>query len=325
MTETAQSTPWPRIVAIGFALAAAVAVILLAFSWPNVTAAAKDLPVAIVGPSAQVQQLENAIEKQSPGAIKFRTADSRDDAITLIKSRTVYGAIVLAQKPEVLTATAASPVVSQLLSAAAAQLQGEVTDVVPLASTDPRGAGLASAAFPLVIGGLLGGIATSLIIVGVWRRLAALLVYGVVGGFGLTGILQAWFGALQGGYLVNTIAVGLTLLAVSATVVGLVSILGRPGIGVSAVIFILIANPISAAAIPLEFLVAPWGAVGQWFPPGAAATLLRDLSYFPAANLAFAWLVLTGWAVAGLLLAAVGHARVSPRARARTEALAPQN
>jgi hypothetical protein len=322
VTETAPSTPWPRIVAIGFTLAAAVAVILLAFSWPNVTAAAKDLPVAIVGPSAQVQQLENAIEKQSPDAIKFRTADTRDDAITLIKSRTVYGAIILAQKPEVLTATAASPVVSQLLAAAAAQLQGEVTDVVPLASTDPRGAGLASAAFPLVIGGLLGGIVISLVVVGVWRRLAALLVYAIVGGFGLTGILQGWFGALQGGYLVNTIAVGLTLLAVSATVVGLVSILGRAGIGVSALTFILIANPISAAAIPLEFLVTPWGAVGQWFPPGAGVTLLRDLSYFPTANVAFPWLVLGTWAVVGLLLGAVGHARV--RSRARAEVLAPQ-
>jgi hypothetical protein len=323
VTETPPSTAWPRIVAIGFALAAAVAVILLAFSWPNVTAAAKDLPVALVGPSAQIQQLENAIEKQSPGAIKFRTADNRDDAITLIKSRTVYGAIVLAQKPEILTATAASPVVSQLLASAAGQLQGELTDIVPLASSDPRGAGLASAAFPLVIGGLLGGIATSLIIVGIWRRLAALLVYAVVGGFGLTGILQGWFGALQGGYVLNAIAVGLTLLAVSATVVGLVSILGRAGIGASALIFILIANPISAAAIPLEFLVTPWGAVGQWFPPGAGVTLLRDLSYFPAANMAFPWLVLGTWAVVGLLLGAVGHARVSSRARA--EVLAPQN
>jgi hypothetical protein len=72
--------------------------------------------------------------------------------------------------------------------------------------------------------------------------------------------------------------------------------------------------------MPPEFLPTPWGAVGQWFPPGAGATLLRDLSYFPAADLAFCWLVLAAWAVGGLLLAALGHFRGAP---ARPAAPAP--
>ena len=71
------------------------------------------------------------------------------------------------------------------------------------------------------------------------------------------------------------------------------------------------ANPISAAAIPVEFLPEPWGAIGQWFPPGAAATLLRDLSYFPAADTTFPWLVLAGWAAGGILLSLLGHFRTA--------------
>lgn len=71
----------------------------------------------------------------------------------------------------------------------------------------------------------------------------------------------------------------------------------------------LVANPISAAAVPVEFLLSPWGAVGQWFPPGAAATLLRELSYFPGADTTFPWLVLCGWAALGVLLSLVGHFR----------------
>ena len=51
--------------------------------------------------------------------------------------------------------------------------------------------------------------------------------------------------------------------------------------------FILFAVPLASAATPVEFLLEPWGAVGQWFPPGAGATLLRELSYFPAADTAF--------------------------------------
>ena len=66
---------------------------------------------------------------------------------------------------------------------------------------------------------------------------------------------------------------------------------------------------IAVLAQPVEFLTAPWGAIGQWFPPGAAATLLRELSYFPRADTLFPWLVLAGWAVLGLLLSTLGHYR----------------
>jgi len=45
--------------------------------------------------------------------------------------------------------------------------------------------------------------------------------------------------------------------------------------------------------------------------PGAAATLIRELSYFPAADMLFPWLVLTAWAVGGILLSLVGHFRES--------------
>jgi len=83
---------------------------------------------------------------------------------------------------------------------------------------------------------------------------------------------------------------------------------------------LLFANPISAAAIPKEFIAEPWGEVGQWFPPGAAATLVRDLSYFPAADTTFPWLVLGAWAVGGLLLSVVGHFRTAGGAEPNAEA-----
>ena len=167
-----------------------------------------------------------------------------------------------------------------------------------------------------MIGGLLGGILTSLALRGRARRIVALVVYAAVGGAALTGILQGWFGILQGSYLVNASAVGLTLLAVGATVLGFASVIGRPGLALGAVTFILFAVPLASAATPVEFLPEPWGAVGQWFPPGAGATLLRDLSYFPGADASFPWLVLAVWAVAGLLLALVGRALdASPASR----------
>ena len=87
------------------------------------------------------------------------------------------------------------------------------------------------------------------------------------------------------------------------------ALLGRVGIAVGAVITVLIGNPLSSAAQPLQFVAAPWGAIGQWFVPGASVTLLRDLSYFPSADAAFPWLVLLGWAAVGVIAMLVGHFR----------------
>ncbi|MCU1439226.1 MAG: hypothetical protein JWP85_223 [Rhodoglobus sp.] len=324
----APRTPWARLFVVGVVLAAVVSTIVIAFLWPTITATVKDLPIALAGESAQVSQLESALDERSPGTFDFTTVDDRDAAVELIETREVYGAIVLGTEPEVLTASAGSPVVAQLLGTLAPALQAQlnaalaaqgielpaplevaVTDVVPLASTDARGTALAASSFPLVLGGMLGGIAISVGIVGVWRRVTALVAYAVVGGLALAGIMQGWFGALQGNYLVNASAISLALLAIGGVIVGFVSIFGRPGIAIGPIVFLLIANPIASAAQPLEFLAQPWGLVGQWFPPGAAATLLRDLSYFPRADALFPWLVLAAWAAGGLLLALVGHFR----------------
>ncbi|QJW38071.1 ABC transporter permease [Cellulosimicrobium protaetiae] len=327
MSSAAPHTHWPRVVTTAVGLVAVVAVVVLAFLWPSVTAEPKDLPVAAVADPAVVAQVQAGLDQNAEGAVTLVPVADRDAAVDLVESRDAYGALVLGQQPEVLTASAASPAVAQLLTGlqpalqaqvdAAATAQGApaeavpsvtVTDVVPLSPDDPNGSILAASSFPLLLGGMVGGIAISLAVVGVWRRVAALGVYSVVGGLTIAGILHA-LGGLHGGYLTDSLAVGLALLAIGGTIVGAVAVLGRPGIAVGPVLFMLVANPISAAAVPVEFLLSPWGAVGQWFPPGAAATLLRDLSYFPGADATFPWLVLAGWAALGLLLALVGHFR----------------
>lgn len=322
-------TPAPRIVAMSFALAAVLAVIVLAFSWPSVTAEPRDLPVAITGPGPAVAQVTGTIAQAQPGVVSFVEVESRDAAIEAIRTREVYGAIALGPQPEVLTASAASPVATQLMNALAGQLQRgltasggapaeavTVTDVVALSTDDPRGTRFTSALFPLLIGGMIGGIGISLAVVGARRRVLAVTLYAVVGGIVLAAILQSWFGSLQGNWWVNAAAIALSIAAIAAPIAGLATLIGRPGIALGPVLFMLIANPISGAALPPEFLPWAWGAIGQWFPPGASASLLRTLSYFPDASTAFGWLVLAGWAAAGLLLCVVGHARTSRTATA---------
>lgn len=330
--SSAPHTPWGRVIGVGIALAAVVALIVLAFSWPGVTSEPKNLPLAVAGPDAQVTAIAAALDERSEGLFDVTVVDDRDAAVAAIERRDAYGAIVLGAEPEVLTASAGSALVAQQLSAFATALQGQlqaaaaaqvpegvtpptvtvtVTDVVPLAAADPRGSGLVSAAFPVVIGGMLGGILVSVALIGVVRRLVALGVYVVVAGLTVAGIMQGWFGVLQGDYLLNAAVIAAGLLAIGAPIVGFAALIGRPGIALGPVLFLLIANPISSAAQPVEFLPEPWGAVGQWFPPGAGATLLRDASYFPAADTTFPWLVLACWAAGGILLALVGHFRTT--------------
>ncbi|WP_431277783.1 ABC transporter permease [Leifsonia poae] len=335
-------TPWPRAIVLALGAAAAVIVVLLAFLWPTITSSVKDIPLAVAGSSEQVAQVEKALDSKSDGAFAVTAVTTRADAVDLINTRDVYGAIVLGgstQAPEVLTASANGAAVSQIFGQVAAQLQAQanaqaaaavqqgvaagklpagttppvitvkVTDVVPLASTDARGLGLTAASFPLVLGGMLGGILISLLVAGVWRRLVGVTVYGLVTGFAVVGVMQGWFGVLQGNFWINGLAVSLSMFATAAFIVGMNALIGRNGIAVGAIATMLIGNPLSSTAQPLQFTVAPWGAIGQWFVPGASGTLIRDLSYFPDANTLFPWLVLTGWALAGVIAMFAGHFR----------------
>ncbi|MGI9822553.1 hypothetical protein [Agromyces sp. Marseille-Q5079] len=336
-------TPLLRVTAIALALVALVGVIVLAFSWPTVTADPKDLPVALAGPAEAVEAASEAIDEKADGAIALETVDDRAAAVEAIEQRDVYGAVILGPEPEVLIASGGSTVVAQMLTGVAASLQEGlnaqmqaaaaaagapapatvevvVTDLVPLAESDPRGTGIATSIFPLVLGGMIGGIAISFLVIGALRRVFAVVVYGVAGGLVLSAVLGGWFGSLQGGYWADAAAIGLALTAIAAPITGFVALIGRAGIAFGPLVMLLFANPLSSANAPKEFLVAPWGEVGQWFPPGAAATLLRDLSYFPEADASFPWLVLGAWTVGGLLLSIIGHFRTAGGAEPDAEA-----
>ena len=298
-----KSTPWPRAVAVALAGSAILAVVVLAFLWPSVTSKPAHVPVAVVGNSA-------AVSSQLSETFDISSAPDRATAVERIQSREVYGAIVLGQTPEVLTASANGTVVSQMFTGVASGMGATATDIVPLASTDARGAGLSAMGFPLVIGGIIGGVLVSMTIKGTWRRLLATAVYGVGAGIVVVLITQSWFGILQGALVPNMTVSAMAVLTVTTLIVGLTSIIGPAGIGVSAVLMMFIGNQISGATQPWQFLPEPWGAVGQFFPQGAGATLLRDLSYFPDASTTQAWLVLAAWIAAGAVFMVVGHKRV---------------
>lgn len=347
-TITPPHTRWGLTLATAVGAATLVAVVLLAFLWPTVTSSVHNLPVVVTGNGPATATLATQLEKS--GAFTIDSAADRAAAVNAVETRNSYGAFVVADDGsgiEVVTASAASPVVVQIMNQAATTISQalaqqaagaqaaavqaaltagdlqavaaavnpvpapkvSLTDVAPLNKQDPRGTGLALLGLPLAMGGMIGGVLISLVVTGFRRRLAAAGVYGVAGGLGLVGILQGWLGILSGPYLLNALAMGLGLFAIAITIVGLESLLGKPGIPVGAVLTMFIGNPISSLTSPKEFLPGPWGEIGQWFVPGATGTLLRDLSYFPDAAMGSHWLVLLAWSAAGITLAILGRHR----------------
>lgn len=333
-----------RAVATVAGLVGALTLLVLAFLWPAATAQPRGVRVAVAGPSAAVTAIDHALATHQPGAFDLVPVPDRAAAVTAIESRDVVGGLVLGTAPEVLAASAGGAQLSQAMTALAAQveqgLQAQadaaaanagrpatrvtvtVTDLVPPPPDDPRGTGFMVGMFPLVIGGILGGAGLWWAVRGPWRRAAATLGYAVVAGLALTAVLRSWFGTIEGSWWAQATAIALMLAAIAAPVAGLAGRLGWPGVPAGAVLMLLVGNPLSGVMIPEQFLPAPWGAVGQWLPPGAGASLLRDLSWFPAADATRPWLVLGAWALAGLALGLTRRGRLATGQDARRATLA---
>ena len=196
----------------------------------------------------------------------------------------------------------------------------KTTAVVPLSDSDTSGSGIAISAFPLVIGGILGGSFSALRVNGTWRRFATATLYAVIGGALTALILNVWFGLIPGDFATLWAAFGTTYLATASFIVG-VSALSSPlaGLGLGAVVTMFIGNPISGASMPSVFLPGAWGQIGQMMVPGASSTLLRSIAYFPEAATSGQWLVLGSWIAFGLLTGAIGWA-AKERRTAKVEA-----
>lgn len=315
-THATTHESWRPVFGLAVGLALVVSAMLVAFGLPALHTAPRDLPIAVVAPPAVAEQLTAGLERAQPGAFDVTVAESQDAALQLIRDREVYGAfVVTADGLTVDVASAASPTVATLLTqvgTAAATQQGvtaTVTDVVPTSVDDPRGIGLSAGALPIALGGFMAGVATTLLVRGTGRRLAAMGTFAVVAGVAMAAILEFWFGTLSGNFAATAAAAVLGILATGLTVLGLESLLGKVGIAVGALLVVFLGNPLSGLTSAPEMLPQPWGAIGQLLPPGATGTLLRNVAFFDGAATTQPILVLLGWAALGAVLLVISGLR----------------
>lgn len=294
------------------ALAAVIGLVLLAFGLPAVKAAPRDVPIGVAGPAAATSQVIAALEHREPGAFAVTSFATEAELANAIRDREVYGGISVGpQGTGVLTASAASPVVAQALTAIGAGLAAQqsatatTTDVVALPADDPRGAGLGAGMLPLVIGAILPAAALGQLARRRWVQLGGALVYSVVAGATFAAVLHYALGTLAGSYWAEATVIAATIGAGTVALLGLQWVAGRVGLALGSLVLVLLGNPLSGAMSAPEFLASPWREIGQGMPPGAGSQLLRSVAFFDGAGATTGWWVLGAWAVGGLVLMAL--------------------
>ncbi|MEU0058374.1 ABC transporter permease [Streptomyces sp. NPDC006334] len=316
--------PARRVIAVVVLVPLLAALALWAFAWPAARTAPRDLPLGVAGPAAAVTQMEKELAAHK-GAFEIHRYADEAAARAAVEDRTVYGAVVATPRgPELLTASAASPVVAQLLQQAVTRqaathgAEARVVDVVAAPAKDPRGAALGASVLPLALSGIAAGAAVTVLGLRGVRAATALVGAAALVGLAGAGIAHSWLGVLAGDWWAEAGTLALSTLAVSAAVAGCAALLGPAGIGLVALTVMFIGNAFSGAASAPQMLPEPAGEIGRWLPPGAGTTMLRSVSFFDGAAATGPALTLTWWAALG-----IGAVLVGDPLRNRTEHRTP--
>jgi len=296
---------------------------VMAFAWPAARTEPRDLPVGVVGTGAATERVVQGLDHGRPGEFDLHLYADDAAARTAIEHRDVYGAFEVSPGDfTVLTATAASPAVAQLLTTVgqltARQVQTPsftTIDVVASSPEDPRSATFTSMMSPLVLGGEILAVIVA-VLIGFRPALRQLLALGIVSaatGFGVFLVVQTYLGALPGDHLATWAALALTLFALSVTTAGLATLIGPSGVAVGAALMVFVGNPFSGITSAPELLPKAVARLGQLMPPGAGSNLLRSTAYFDGNGAAIHVVVLVAWSVFGIVAVIEGHRRAGRR------------
>ena len=325
-TETGTERPVRRLLTVLVGVPALLIIMLLCFLTPSLNSGAKDLPLAVAGPPQATNRITSALEARAPGSFETTTYEQPDQARQAVKDRKAVGAIAVgANGVTVMTASGAGTPYVQLLKGIGAGLEAtgqHVTyeDLAPMTNEDPTGVTITSLALPLAFGGNVSAVLLiTLLRKSPWLRMLGATLMSLASGLAITALLQFGFHTIDGGFWMTTGALTLGIAAISLTVIGAKDLLGYAGLGLGGFLILFISNPLSGIATGPQWLPAPWGEIGQLMPIGAAGTAMRSAVFFNGAGAGQAVIVLTCWALAGLVMSALGERLTARRERTAAE------
>jgi hypothetical protein len=312
----------PLFLAVGMSLA-----YLGAFHQPT----PHNLPVAVVGSSAETQVFAQTLADKDPDGLSVRTVATDAEARHLVADRTLTAAYEpTATSATLLVSTAASGTSANVAQkiflpvAYAQKLPFTVVDVVPTAAHDSTGQGL----FFLLVGLSVGSYATAAAVaafaarLGIrWSLVVSAVISAVVAGIALT--VAGPIYQVVDGHVWSTWLLGwLYSLAIVLIGVGLHPVLRHWTTAALTMLFVML-NFTSSGGIFAVHLMPPFFAALNGFWNGAAwLDAAQTLQYFPGRAVGFDVLRLAIWAAVGLALTLLTHLLSRRRVRLANERVA---
>jgi hypothetical protein len=271
----------------------------------------RSVPVGLAGSPAQASAVRSALSHQAPGAFVIRRYPTETAAVNAIITRNVDAALVPGphvQRLVVATAVseAETDAIIKVFGAGAARTGAHlaVQNIRPLHPGDPQGLSQTFFITALMVPSLIfGNLMVSQLSPNLdthWQ-LAVIAVYAAIVSAVATTAADAGIGALTGAPW-GMFGVG-TLLAFAAAMVGAAA--SRWARGLVFPVFVLLFVPVGISSSGTTIgprMITQWYAdLGQALPPGATLPAVRNITYFGGNAIIFPLLVLSAWALAGII------------------------
>lgn len=279
-----------------------VSVFLAAFHAPR----PHDLPVAVVGTTQRLGQIDEGLERGLPGGFEVKRYPDENAARHALQDRKVYAAYVTdsGRSAELLYAGANGPSVTSTVTGAftgVAKASGDrltVQDVVPASAGDTRGMSVFYAGFGVVLAGFLFGLMTyqmaprleyrwRLVSLAAFSVLAGVIVAAMAGSLG--------FSALPGSFLGVAGVIALMAAAVGSATMTFMRLFGRAGMSLAAVVLLTFGNSTSGGTLPTAYLPGWLHPLSEILPVGVGVRAVQGLSHFNNDGVGVGVAVLAAW------------------------------
>ena len=278
----------------------------------------RDVSFGVVAPQVTAEQTVARLKRLPGSPLAPRAVSDAATARRQILNRDIDGALVIdprGTKDTLLVATGSGTVLATTLETITSSLERteqrtvRTVDVAPASTQDFDGL----SSFYLVVGWCVGGyLCASILAISTGARpanprramirLIVMALVAIVGGLGGAVIVGPVLGALPGSVMAFWGLGALITFAVGAATLGLQGVFGVVGIGLAILLVVIAGNPSAGGAFPLPLLPPFWNAIGPALPPGAGTWVARSIAYFKGNAVTGPLLVLSAWALAGIVV-----------------------
>ncbi|WP_309064130.1 DUF3533 domain-containing protein [Streptomyces sp.] len=298
----------------------------------------RDVPFGVVAPPAVAEQTVTRLDRLPGSPLDPRAVADEATARKQIMDRRIDGALIAGPsggEDTLLVASGSGAALATALESLVGGLEESegrtvrTVDVAPVSRQDFDGL----SSFYVVVGWCVGGyLCASILAISTGARpadprraairIGAMALVALVGGLGGAVITGPVLGALPGGVAALWGLGALITFAVGVATLALQGVFGIVGIGLAILLVVIAGNPSAGGAFPLPMLPPFWAAIGPALPPGAGTWTARSIAYFEGNAVLGPLLVLSAWALAGIVITMLsamtyrGRHEAEPPARA---------